>query len=90
LVASGHIRLNIILIIDWYKDRLVAKWYTQTYGIDYHETFTPAAKMNIVRILLSITVNNGWNLHQMDVNNVFLQRTLEEEVYMNLPSDHKK
>jgi Reverse transcriptase (RNA-dependent DNA polymerase) len=62
--------------IERYKTRLVAKGYTQTYSIDYHETFTPVTKMNTVRILLSIAVNNGWTLHQMDVNNAFLQGTL--------------
>jgi Reverse transcriptase (RNA-dependent DNA polymerase) len=69
---------------------LVAKGYTQTYGIDYYETFPPVAKMNTVRILLSITVNNGWNLNQMNVKNTFLQGTFEEEVYMTLPPGHKK
>jgi Reverse transcriptase (RNA-dependent DNA polymerase) len=49
--------------IEWYKVRLVAKGYTQTYGIDYYETFAPVIKMNTVRILLSITINNRWNLY---------------------------
>jgi uncharacterized membrane protein YbaN (DUF454 family) len=71
--------------IERYKARLVAKRYTQTYGIDYYETFALVAKMNTVRILFSIVVNLRWNLYQMDVKNIFLQGTLEEEVYMDLP-----
>lgn len=43
--------------IEWYKTRLEAKGYTQTYGIDYQETFSLIAKPNIVRVLLSLVAN---------------------------------
>ena len=57
--------------IKRYKARLVAKWYTQTYGIDYIETFAPIAKINMVKVLLSLVVNLDWPLQQFDVMNVF-------------------
>jgi len=38
----------------------VAKGYTQTYGIDYDETFAPVVKMNSVRMLISCVVNLDW------------------------------
>ena len=44
--------------IEMYKSRLVAKEFTQTYGIDCNEIFALVAKMNIVKILFSIAVNN--------------------------------
>jgi glucan phosphorylase len=46
--------------------------------------------MNNVMILLFFMINDGWNLHKMDMKNTFIQGTLEEEVYMNIPSGHKK
>ena len=36
--------------IERHKTRLVAKCFTQTYGIDYQENFASSAKMNCIRV----------------------------------------
>jgi hypothetical protein len=70
--------------VSRYKARLVAKGYAQTYGIDYEETYSPVAKMTIVRVIIAMASVKGWSLHQMDVKNVFLHGDLQE-VYMEQP-----
>lgn len=49
--------------LECYKAWLVAKGFTQIYGVDSQEIFTPVAKMNLVKILLSLAAYLDWPLH---------------------------
>ena len=53
--------------------------------IDYKETFSPVSKKDSFRIIMSLVANFDLELHQMDVKTTFLNRDLEEEVYMKQP-----
>jgi hypothetical protein len=75
------VKHNAARSMSRYKARLVTKGYAQTYGIDYEETYSPVAKMTIVRTIIAMAATKGWSLHQMDVKNVFFHGDLQE-VYM--------
>ena len=71
--------------LDRHQARLVAKEFTETYSVDYLETFSPVATLDTVEVLLAVAVNKNWLLYQLDVKNAFLNGYLEEEVYMIPP-----
>lgn len=67
--------------VDKFKARLCARGFTQEYGIDYFETFSPVVRMESLRILLAIAAEEDLEAHQMDAVSAYLLGTLDEEVY---------
>ena len=68
--------------VDHYKALLVARGFTQEYGIDYEETFAHVARLSSIRTLIIVSTARKWPLFHMDVKNAFLNGELLEEVYM--------
>ena len=53
--------------------------------MDYSDTFSPIAKLTSSRLFISLAATHGWDLHQLDIKNVFLHGDFAEEVYMEQP-----
>ncbi|KAL4022755.1 hypothetical protein IC575_016500 [Cucumis melo] len=64
------------------KARLVAQGYAQVEGVDFDETFASVARLEAIRLLLSISCFQKFKLFQMDVKSAFLNGYLNEEVYV--------
>jgi hypothetical protein len=48
--------------LDKLKARLIARGFTQQYGIDCMETFSPVVKPATIRLVLSLAVSKGWDI----------------------------
>ena len=71
--------------VERHKARLVAQGFSQKFGADYDETFCPVVRLESLRTVIALAVQNGLKLHQVDVTTAFLNGELEEEVYMKQP-----
>ena len=54
----------------------------RTYGVDYLDTFSLVAKLTYVRLFISLAGTHGWDLHQLNIKNVFLHEDLQKDVYI--------
>ena len=77
-------------LCDKYKARLVAKGYSQQYGIDYAEVFAPVARLNTIRMVISLAAHKGWDIFQLDVKSAFLHGEINEKVFVDQPPGYEK
>jgi hypothetical protein len=75
--------------VQKHKERLVARSFTKQPRIDFNKTFAPVARMDTVRTVLAISVQNRWPVYQMDVKSTFFNEHLEEEVYVEQPQGYE-
>jgi hypothetical protein len=53
--------------------------------VDYEETHALIARYTSIRAIMSLVSFMGCRIHQMDVKTTFLNRIIEEEVYIEQP-----
>jgi hypothetical protein len=67
------------------KARFCVRGDKQIAGVDYFESYAPVASWSTVRMVMNIAIQRGWATRQVDFSNAFVQATLKEEVYVELP-----
>ena len=64
--------------VERYKARLVAHRFSQKYGQDYDETFSPVVRFESLGMIIALSVQHSLKLHQMDVTTAFLNGELND------------
>src|SRR6202522_2421061 len=93
LIQSGFFRLKKDAegrVVKW-KARLVARGFTQVYGVDYFETFAPVARLVSIRTILAIATRNNWEIDMFDFHSAYLNGVLDDDeiIYMEQPPHHE-
>ncbi len=60
---------------------MVARGFSQTYGVDFGDIFVLVAKIVSIRTLLSFGVALDFEIYQMDIKCAFLDGELNKDVY---------
>lgn len=76
--------------LDKYKARLVCTSYSQKYGIDYKETYSPVFRPKSTWLLIAIAVQLDAGTYQMNVTTAFLNGRLEEKSHVKQPYEGVK
>ena len=74
--------------VERYKARLVARGFSQKYGIDYDEVFAPVVRQTTFRILLTLAGQRDMVVKHFDAKTAFLNRKLKERIYMSQPEGY--
>ena len=67
------------------KSQFIAKGFTQVFEIDYKNIFSPVARLETLRLLLSLAALHDWEIEALDGKTAFLFGELDEETYMKQP-----
>ena len=86
-----RIKKNAAGEIEKYRAHLVAKGFTQIYGIDYYETYAPVANLASFHLILAISAQNGWVVNTFDFDSAYLNSKLgdDEVIYLEQPVGHE-
>lgn len=80
-------------LIARYKARLVAQGFSQIYGVDFNETFSPTVRRQLLRIFLAISCLFNFIIEQVDIVGAYLESLLGDNdlpIFMKLPPGMEK
>ena len=72
------------------KVRVVAKGFLQRQYLDFFETYSAVASISTIRLVVALAASFGLQLMVADVEQAYLQSSLKEELYIEIPDYFKR
>jgi len=90
-ISSNVIRSRIVLRnkygkLEQRKARIIAQRFAQHPGMDFGDTFAPVARLESIRTLMALAAQMNMAVEQIDITTAYLNSTLDETVYMEVPN----
>ncbi|POM64986.1 Copia protein, partial [Phytophthora palmivora] len=71
--------------LERFKARLVARGFTQKFGVDFEATFAPVLKISSLRLITALAAIWKAKLLQGDVPNACLKSDIDKKIYLKPP-----
>ena len=72
------------------KARFCVRGDQQVEGVDFFETFAPVVQWSTIRLLLVLSQCLGFATAQVDYTAAFVQATINEDVFVQMPKGFRK
>ncbi|MEL6804415.1 MAG: reverse transcriptase domain-containing protein, partial [Bacteroidota bacterium] len=73
-----------------HKARLTVHGGQQQQGVNFWDTYSPVVTWPIIRLFLTMTLQNGWHSRQIDFVLAFPQADVETDIYMKVPAGYHR
>ena len=67
------------------KARIVARGFSQIYGVDFDETYASTPKLSTIRYFMHLVCKHDFIMHEWDITAAYLHAPLKEDIYMMPP-----
>jgi hypothetical protein len=75
--------------IERFKTRLIARGFSQAYGLDCYKTFAPTVRIDTLQLFLGIVAFENLECWHFDIKNAFTESELKETIFFQPPPSVK-
>ncbi|KAH9135323.1 hypothetical protein LEN26_006488 [Aphanomyces euteiches] len=80
------IKYDSLGAVEKFKARLVARGFSQQYGVDFSETYSPVIKQAAVRFIFIVATLYGGIVEHLDAPQAYVRTNIDTPIHMEVPA----